>query len=83
MLRSYAELVKRVPLLNLVVENGDTEALEALYKNVLSFFVTMSNANEICSYAKDLTWREVTTLESSSLLSSNGSMTFMDIRPLH
>jgi hypothetical protein len=34
MLRSYAELIKRVPLLKHLVEGGDAEALEVLYKNV-------------------------------------------------
>jgi len=34
MLRSYDELIKRVPLVKYLVEDGDVEALEALYKNV-------------------------------------------------
>jgi hypothetical protein len=34
MLRSYDELIRRVPLLKHMVEEGEAEALEALYKNV-------------------------------------------------
>lgn len=34
MLRSYHELVMRIPLVKNLVEVGDAEALEALYRNV-------------------------------------------------
>jgi hypothetical protein len=34
MIRSYEELVKRVPLLKDLSEQGDAESLEVLYKNV-------------------------------------------------
>jgi hypothetical protein len=34
MLRSYGELIKRVPIVKGLVESGNAEALETLYKNV-------------------------------------------------
>jgi hypothetical protein len=34
MQRSYDELIKRVPILKYLIDNGDAEALETLYKNV-------------------------------------------------
>jgi hypothetical protein len=34
MLRSYDELIKRVPLVKHLVASGNAEVLEALYKNV-------------------------------------------------
>jgi hypothetical protein len=34
MLRSYGELIKRIPLVKSLVEDGTAETLEALYKNV-------------------------------------------------
>jgi len=33
-MKSYEELVKRIPLVKTLVEEGEAEALEALYKNV-------------------------------------------------
>jgi hypothetical protein len=82
MLRSYAELVRRVPLLNFVIESGDAEALETLYKNVRISFVAMFSVNENSSYVMDLIWREAMIQESSNLLSSNGSTIFMGLRTL-
>ena len=84
MLRSYGELIKRVPILKYLIESGDAEALETLYKNVrILGHVALFSVNEKCSYAKDLIWREATILESLNLLSSNGSTTFMGHRTLH
>ncbi len=37
MLRSYSTLITRIPLIKILVENGDMEALETLYKNVSCF----------------------------------------------
>ena len=34
MLRSYSELIKHMPLIKSLVEDGSAETLEALYKNV-------------------------------------------------
>jgi hypothetical protein len=34
MLRSYDELITRVPLLKYLIEDGDVEALETIYRNV-------------------------------------------------
>ena len=34
MLRSYGELIKRMPLIKSLVEDGSAETLEVLYKNV-------------------------------------------------
>ncbi len=36
-LRSYSTLITRIPLIKILVENGDVEALETLYKNVSCF----------------------------------------------
>jgi len=40
MIRSYNELIKCIPLLKDLSEQGDTESLEALYKNVSSHLAT-------------------------------------------
>jgi hypothetical protein len=40
MIRSYDELIKCVPLLKDLSEQGDAESLEALYKNVSSHLAT-------------------------------------------
>jgi hypothetical protein len=34
LMRSYRELIKRIPLVKTLVEQGEIESLEALYKNV-------------------------------------------------
>lgn len=42
MIRSYDELIKCVPLLEDLSEQGDAESLEALYKNVSSHLATFA-----------------------------------------
>jgi hypothetical protein len=34
MLRSYNELITRVPLIKILTESGDAESLDSLYRNV-------------------------------------------------
>jgi hypothetical protein len=34
LMRSYRELIKRIPLVKTLIERGEIESLEALYKNV-------------------------------------------------
>jgi hypothetical protein len=46
MLRSYGELIKRIPLLKHLRDNGDAEALAALYKNVCGIQVATVAPNE-------------------------------------
>lgn len=41
LIRSYEELVKRVPLLKDLSEQGDAESLEVLYKNVSFYLAAM------------------------------------------
>jgi hypothetical protein len=40
LMRSYKELVKRIPLVQTLVEQGEVDALEALYKNVCNYVST-------------------------------------------
>jgi hypothetical protein len=63
MIRSYEELVKRVPLLKDLSEQGDAESLEVLFKNVSlpsCNYLHVSNA-VFFSCARDLTWPGLTT----------------------
>jgi hypothetical protein len=63
MIRSYRELIKRVPLLKDLSEQGDAESLEALYKNVspLSYHCSHSFHAKFGSYAKVPIWPGETT----------------------
>lgn len=57
MIRSYNELIKCVPLLEDLSEQGDAESLEALYQNVSSHLAALCAFNTaFSSCAKDPTW---------------------------
>jgi hypothetical protein len=58
MIRSYRELIKRVPLLKDLSEQGDASSLKLLYKNVspLSHYYSHSFNTTVGSCAKEPTW---------------------------
>lgn len=62
MARSYDQLVKHMAIVKTLVEQGDTQALENLYRNVRIFTVTniCSFISLYFSFAKDPTWLEAT-----------------------
>jgi hypothetical protein len=42
-MRSYKELIKRIPLIKVLAEQGEGDALETLYKNVCSRIFTLGS----------------------------------------
>jgi hypothetical protein len=72
MIQFYEELVKGIPLLKDLSEQGDAESLEVLFKNVSlpSYnYLHVSNA-VFFSCARDLTWPGLTTPAILNLLLS-------------
>ena len=81
MARSYNELVKRMPVVKTLTEQGDTDALENLYRNVhlhFSHVCVYTYSNGCCSCAKVLIWPVATMLEVSNPQLSRGSTSHLD-----
>lgn len=58
-MRSYEELVKRVPMVKKLIEQGDTDAVEQFYRNVCHtiLYYTIFLSSNCSSVSKGLWWR--------------------------